>query len=63
MNFVWQKRQTFMEENKRKDIDNLLRGVSANSKTSFYSLEELFEQRLVHLGITTHQALKRRKEF
>lgn len=47
------------ESNKHKDIDDLLKRVfSANSNSSFYKLGELFEQRLMYLGITKHQASK-----
>ena len=61
--FVRQKRQTFLKnmdkENRHKDVDALLKRLfSENSKSSYYPLQELFEQRLVSIDITKHQALK-----
>ena len=48
-----------MSEKKHRDIDELLKGVlKANSKSTYYQLPELFEQRLAYLNITKHRALK-----
>jgi HTH-type transcriptional regulator / antitoxin HigA len=48
-----------MDDKKHRDIDELLKGVlSTNKKSTYYPLNDLFEQRLVYLGITKHQALK-----
>lgn len=46
-------------ENRHKDVDALLKRIfSETSKSSYYPLQELFEQRLTSLDITKHQALK-----
>lgn len=47
------------ELNRNKDIDDLLkRIITENARPNYYPFKELFEQRLVRLGITKHQARK-----
>lgn len=47
------------ENNQFREIDDLLHNIfNANARIVYFPLSELFEQRLVALDITKHQATK-----